>query len=1579
MLLKTVLIKFLCGIGGSGEINSILNKAKELFFGLIPARLFLTVAVSFLILSSAGAAENQDKQSQVSGLDSLISLGQDPRISRKVPLGEKPQVITAPVIREIPVPTEPRKVKLQSGRVAVVNPNIQMHPSSTTTQSEMSITTHPLNPNITLAGANAVHTSVSVGSQGWYYTTDGGTSWSGSDTLPTHSNLGLFMADPAVGIDLDGNLFFNALRFGGNFGDVIIARSTNNGVNWAQTTVPSPSISEDKNHLTVDVNPGGPFENYLYTAYTDFAPFPSPVMFSRSTNQGVSFTSPVSISGSVGSQFAQGINLAVGPNGELYATWSGYDSWPPPVVTRLGFNKSTDGGATWGTAVSLDSVKDIRGELDKGGNFVRVNSFPSMAVDRSGGSRDGWIYIVYPEKNPTTPDIFLIRSTDGGGSWSTPIKVNQDNSGKDQWFAWITVDPTTGVLYVVYYDSRNFSANDSAQVYISSSLDGGVTFESDVLVSDVPFLPTPIPGLAPGYMGDYIGISALNGVVWPCWNDDRTGIHQAYTSRIVFIEVESPPKISVFPDTLDFGGVFLGYPETLSIAVRNLGFPDSLFITNIQSDTVDFTPALTSFGLAGGGSKNVKIACNPSDTGLITGTLTITSSDTANPTVTVALQGMGLIPPDISVSPDSLSADLFTGGMTLETLTIFNTGFSDLNFSIGPEKSALVGLTNIAELKNPVTDIESKTLLIDPLFKAQRDNQRLENVMKPAPVIEVSGLAQYLVWDPDLNLSTGEVIKSILLGKGFTVDYTSDISTISNFNNYLAVFITLGVFPNNHVLLESEVAGLVSYLKSGGNIYMEGNDTWAFDLQTSLHPYFNILGVDDGTSDLFNVNGVSGTFTEGLSYSYSGDTLFIDRLAPISPAFTILVNPSPSYNCGVANEDQALSSFQSYRTIGTSFSLGGLDDGASTKDELVTEIINFFGAGPLTWLILNPNSGTVPAGDSMDIEVTFDAFGLIGGDYYANLLVFSNDPDEPQDTTPVHLHVTGARDIEVSKETLDYHIFIGGSVTETLVVSNEGTDSLTISNILSDNPNYTVDTTNFSLNPEEKQNVLVTFTPPDTGLYIGNLTISSNDPDESSLIVSLQGLVLLPPDISVTPESLSKVLVSGMMVTETLTISNSGFSDLIFDFSIERVEAIVASLSVNPQRGWKEKVLKISLEEAITSTIARSGILNGPIVIDLKDKADVGSNNQSGAIVYTEPEQIAQTKYNYASPLALPTVAILGSPTNPSWNNEVQSKVLATGLFSSVSVINISVVTPTLAELQTFDAVLVYSDGPGYQNSTLLGNVLADYVDGGGGVVVAVFATASLPFGGRFNLENYWAIAPSAQTQGTRHFLGTIYDPSHLILKGVASFDGGSQSYRQSSLNIATGATRIADWTDGRALVATKVINGTSRVDLGFFPPSSDARGDFWEATTDGDLLMANALKWVAGGVGWLFANPTSGTVPASTTLDIAVTFDATGLDSGNYKANMVVSNNDPDESQVIIPVTAKFIKCIPGDVNNDESATLPDIIFLVNYVFKGGPKTGCRGDINASLKIDLGDIIYLVNYIFKDGPNPISSPGCCP
>lgn len=417
------------------------------------------------------------------------------------------------------------------------SPDVPITSDSTVHQSENSAFVHPLGSNTVLNSNNSTDWPVTTlyGTSA-YFTTDGGSTWDGHKLLPSGSNWG----DPAAVIGLKGWYYVGGISDGGG---QEVNYSTDNGATWTKVQLPvEPGEFADKNHLWVDNSPMSPHEGNLYSAWTAFGGLnDSDIELDYSTDGGLSWNGPVNISSAVAAgSHNQGVNIQSGPNGEVYAVWSIYDSWPTDE-NAIGFAKSTDGGATWEPATRI--IENIRGiRISRTSKNMRVNSFPVMAVDISSGSPNignicvVWANIGVPGVNVGPDiDVYMIKSTDGGNSWSSPIRVNQDSSGlgKEHYFPWITCDPEIGVLSVIFYDDRNVNSTD-CEVFVATSLDGGNTWE-DFKVSDVSFTPAPIPGLAGGYFGDYLGISARAGQVYPVWTSNYTGQPLAYVSPFYVI------------------------------------------------------------------------------------------------------------------------------------------------------------------------------------------------------------------------------------------------------------------------------------------------------------------------------------------------------------------------------------------------------------------------------------------------------------------------------------------------------------------------------------------------------------------------------------------------------------------------------------------------------------------------------------------------------------------------------------------------------------------------------------------------------------------------------------------------------------------------------------------------------------------------------------------------------------------------------------------------------------------------------------------------------------------------------------
>jgi PKD repeat protein len=485
----------------------VSKRSKLLIVTLLVLVLSLLVAWRGLAAQDILSGRNHpDFQQRVSGVVAISSTSSSPILSIL------PQPLKNLVALLLDVP---------------VGPNVLANQDATSqAQNEPSIAVNPHNPNHVVASSND-YRLVDVGLDvhpGYYVSFDGGNTWPGDGVidLSTIPN-GQAGGDPSMAIHDVNNVYFGYIAFNrtiDNAGGVYVSKSTDGGLTWGDpvpVALNTLTIFQDKDYITVDAT-GGPHDGNVYVTWTRFAS-DYPIYFSRSTDGGASFSAGVKIS-DASLNSCQGSIPVVGPNGEIYVAWLNYDT------SAIRLTKSLDGGLTFSTPVKVADISEIPSPLP-GGSF-RNDSFPSMAVDPT----NGYVYVVWSDYRNGDADIYFTRSTDGGTTWSTPLRINDDTLGNDfhQFFPWIATSPN-GKVYASWFDSRN-DPNPYQQPFIYdeyavASTDHGATFGPNVRISEVS--SDASIGFGGQFIGDYSSLAATSNFIFPAWVDTRRSNQDIFT------------------------------------------------------------------------------------------------------------------------------------------------------------------------------------------------------------------------------------------------------------------------------------------------------------------------------------------------------------------------------------------------------------------------------------------------------------------------------------------------------------------------------------------------------------------------------------------------------------------------------------------------------------------------------------------------------------------------------------------------------------------------------------------------------------------------------------------------------------------------------------------------------------------------------------------------------------------------------------------------------------------------------------------------------------------------------------------
>ncbi len=932
----------------------------------------------------------------------------------------------------------------------------------------------------------------------------------------------------------------------------------------------------------------------------------------------------------------------------------------------------------------------------------------------------------------------------------------------------------------------------------------------------------------------------------------RTNIPTQAEERVpATLTVLGAPIVAFVPDSYDYGTRFTGYPHLTQFQVVNNG-TDVLNVTDIYTTDPTLTVLETvgegdlqipeaEFQLPPGGSRLFNLRWLPANPMALVAAVRVVSNDPVTPNAVMPVRGLAIPPPVAAWSPTSFAENLMVGDVVHRTLRLSNSGGSDLTFDLGVylDSGATVSIDASPELKKGEEDTRPGLLGSggpDVYGYTWRDSDE-----PGGPVfdwVDISAVGTEIPFASSDDSNYGPI------PIGFSFPF------------YGQAFDTIRASTNGFLSFTSTSTALTNY-----------------PLPSSSAPE-NLLAVFH--DDLHRRNG--------HAYYYSDGSRFIVQYSnwdQYSPSGEL-------YNFQVILHRNGRIVYQ-YLSMTTN-DLAGATIGIqnATRDDGLTVVYNaaYVHDGlaiefrpPAVWLSVNPDTGVIPPGGSLDLDVLFDANGMIGGDYAANIDLMTNDPAHAQIRVPVSMHLTGIPDIDSVPSSLTYPMtYVGFSRTDSVAIRNVGTDVLHITGV-----EVTGDFSQSGLAPPvdlpvgASLTVTVTFTPTTDGTRSGELRITSDDPDEAPFTVPLDGYALFPPEIHVQPPEIRTALPPAGSRTKTETVCNTGRSDLEWTAATDILSAPAGEAPIHG-----------TLDLGKEDEDPRPGILGsgGPDVYGYRWK----DSDEPGGPLFD-------------------WVDISGIGT--------QIPVSATGYCDDCNVGPFPMSFPFNFYGNTYTSFRVNTNGwVSFTSTVATGS--------------ASYSNQPLPTGGTTYPENllavFWDDLVHRGEPGSHPRRSAIYyhdDGTRLIIQYQHMYRIGNTTTDDINFQIIL-------YPSGKIVYQyeTMVVSDPDSQTIGI---QNATRDDGLTVVFNDMYIHDNLAIEFSRFPQWVALSPTAGTVPAGGCQDVTVTLDAAGLEDGIHEAQIRFSSNDPYTPLVVVPVTLNVSLVEPSWVDFD-----PDVLNLSsngNYV----------------------------------------------
>jgi hypothetical protein len=391
------------------------------------------------------------------------------------------------------------------------------------------IATDPLNPKRLLLGS--VDANCNPPGLGFHLSSDGGSTWKVTCMAAIVTRQGLFEPadEPSVGYDRKGAAYIAGLYFDGEGQDhgLVAVQKSADGTHWNNPVVALRDSGQTfpfETGFAVDTNAGSPRVNSLYVSgvlWSDRG-YDNQVLVSHSTDGGITWKQVAADSVRKYPAIDRSTRIAVGKDGTVYLTWMRCVGTNTEIcgenVAHMMFSKSTDGGNKWSPPQRMTTVT-VNGALPNTGQ--RVYNYPVIGVDNSSGPYAGNLYVTMYTWTGTHLRVQVIRSSDGGTTWSKPVHLAPSSDTHDQFFPALSVSDT-GLVGVSWLDRRNDPNNIDYQAFAAISTDGGQTFPNQRLTK--AFSDPNNNGTGNNWMGDYTGNTWAGNDFIAAWMDSSNGV-----------------------------------------------------------------------------------------------------------------------------------------------------------------------------------------------------------------------------------------------------------------------------------------------------------------------------------------------------------------------------------------------------------------------------------------------------------------------------------------------------------------------------------------------------------------------------------------------------------------------------------------------------------------------------------------------------------------------------------------------------------------------------------------------------------------------------------------------------------------------------------------------------------------------------------------------------------------------------------------------------------------------------------------------------------------------------------------------